>query len=90
MYAPQKVKAQGMNFMCAEQVFAWLSRFKRILCSMPKTDHLFFCIVLSGEEISTQNYASVLEGSLYFQGAKKTFLLLNNELIYIYATIMLL
>lgn len=46
MYSPTKVKEQnkeqGMNFMSAEQVFAWLSRYKRILSAMPKYHHLFY------------------------------------------------
>ena len=46
-YSPSKVKEDNqeegkmMNFMSAEQVFAWLSRYKRILCAMPKCHHLF-------------------------------------------------
>ena len=31
-----------MNTMCCEQTFAWLSRYKRILTSMPKTHHHFY------------------------------------------------
>lgn len=30
------------NLMTAEQTFAWLSRYKRILCSMDKLHHQFF------------------------------------------------
>ena len=30
-----------VNFMCAEQTFAWQSRYRRILSSMTKTHHLF-------------------------------------------------
>ncbi len=43
-YDPIKLKEQlpGMNTMAAEQTFVWLARFKKILCSMPKTHHLFF------------------------------------------------
>ena len=43
-YHPKKVKENhpDYNLMCAEQVFAWLSRFKRITCSMNKTHHCFF------------------------------------------------
>lgn len=47
-YAPSKVKNdlsdndQSLNFMSAEQVFAWLSRYKRILSAMPKTHHLYY------------------------------------------------
>ena len=32
----------NINLMCAEQTFAWLSRYRRILTSMTKTHHLFF------------------------------------------------
>ena len=28
--------------MAAEQTFVWLSRFKKILCAMPKVHHLFY------------------------------------------------
>ncbi len=31
-----------MNTMACEQTFAWLSRFKKILCAMPKTHHHFY------------------------------------------------
>lgn len=31
-----------MNTMSCEQTFAWLSRFKRILCAMPKVHHHFY------------------------------------------------
>ena len=34
----------NVNFMCAEQTFARLSRYHRILCSMPKTHHLFYIV----------------------------------------------
>lgn len=30
------------NTMAAEQTFVWLSRFKKILCAMPKVHHLFY------------------------------------------------
>ena len=43
-YNPLEVKRDNTqyNFVCAEQVFAWLSRFKKITCSMNKTHHCFF------------------------------------------------
>lgn len=43
-YNPEKLKKEHpeMNTMCCEQTFAWLSRFKRILSSMPKTHHHFY------------------------------------------------
>ena len=31
-----------MNTMSCEQTFAWLSRFKKILCAMPKVHHHFY------------------------------------------------
>ena len=35
------------NTMAAEQTFVWLSRYKKILCAMPKVHHLFYlhCMV---------------------------------------------
>ena len=30
------------NFMIAEETFAWLSRYRRILASMNKTHHMYF------------------------------------------------
>ena len=30
------------NTVAAEQTFVWLSRFKKILCAMPKVHHLFY------------------------------------------------
>ena len=43
-YDPKKIKDIHLkvNFECAEQTFSWLSRFKHILCTMPKTHHLFY------------------------------------------------
>lgn len=43
-YNPEKVKEKlpDGNTMAGEQTFTWLSRFKRILCSMPKVHHMFF------------------------------------------------
>lgn len=43
-YHPKKVKDANpsYNLMCAEQVFSWLSRFKRITSAMNKTHHCFF------------------------------------------------
>ena len=45
-YDPVKLKEQlpGLNTMAAEQTFVWLARFKKILCFMPKTHHLFLSI----------------------------------------------
>ena len=43
-YNPEQAKTMypNVSFMCAEQTFSWLSRYRRILCAMPKTHHLFF------------------------------------------------
>ena len=43
-YSPEQLKKEHphMNTMCCEQTFAWLSRYKRILSSMPKTHHHFY------------------------------------------------
>ena len=43
-YDPESLKKEqpDMNTMCCEQTFAWLSRYKRILNSMPKTHHHFY------------------------------------------------
>lgn len=43
-YHPKIVKEKHPNYnlVCAEQVFAWLSRFKKITCSMNKVHHCFF------------------------------------------------
>ena len=43
-YDPAKLKEllPDINTMAAEQTFVWLSRFKKILCAMPKVHHLFY------------------------------------------------
>ena len=43
-YHPKQIKDAHptYNLMCAEQVFSWLSRYKRITSSMNKTHHCFF------------------------------------------------
>ena len=43
-YDPSGLKEEipNGNTMAAEQTFVWLSRFKKILCAMPKVHHLFF------------------------------------------------
>lgn len=53
-YHPDKAHNvnKDINLMCAEQTFVWLSRYKRIICSMNKSHHLFFLhrlIVLRNE-----------------------------------------
>ena len=39
LYSPESVKLENpnTNTMCCEQTFAWLSTYKRLLNSMPKT-----------------------------------------------------
>ena len=43
-YHPGTIKESHpeYNLMCAEQTFTWLSRYKKILCSMNKTHHCFY------------------------------------------------
>ena len=43
-YNPANLKKElpDGNTMAAEQTFVWLSRFKKILCAMPKVHHLFY------------------------------------------------
>ena len=43
-YNPANLKKElpDGNTMAAEQTFVWLSRFKNILCAMPKVHHLFY------------------------------------------------
>ena len=44
IYHPKRVKEKNphFNLMCAEQTFAWLSRYKRICSAMNKTHQCFF------------------------------------------------
>ena len=42
LYNPEIFKNPEMNTMSCEQTFAWLSRYKRILSSMPKRHHHFY------------------------------------------------
>ena len=43
-YNPAKLKdiLPDWHTMAGKQTFTWLSRFKKILCSMPKAHHMFF------------------------------------------------
>ena len=43
-YNPEVVKtiSKTTNTMSCEQTFAWLSRFKKVICAMPKTHFHFF------------------------------------------------
>ena len=42
-YNPQSLKEKCLSYntMCCKQTFVWLSRFKKILCAMPK-EHFHF------------------------------------------------
>ena len=44
LYSPDEVKNMNpkWNTQAGEQTFTWLSRFKHIVCSMPKSHHLFY------------------------------------------------
>ena len=44
LYDPGKLKSKfpDVNTMACEQTFAWLSRYKKIVCSMPKVHHHFY------------------------------------------------
>ena len=44
LYDPGQFKNAHPNFntQAGEQTFAWISRYKRILCAMPKNHHLFY------------------------------------------------
>lgn len=44
MYSPKKLKEDhpDYNTMVCEQTFAWMSRYKKIVCSMPKVHHHFY------------------------------------------------
>ena len=53
-----------MNTMSCEQTFAWLSRFKKILCAMPKEHHCFYTASWS-ESLETSTFPSdicIVEG----------------------------
>lgn len=43
-YCPEQVKADhpSWNTQAGEQTFSWLSRFKKVVCSMSKAHHLFY------------------------------------------------
>ncbi|XP_022102484.1 uncharacterized protein LOC110985613 [Acanthaster planci] len=41
-YNPDDHLLETDNTLCAEQTFVWLSRYKKILCAMPKLHHLFY------------------------------------------------
>ena len=44
LFSPKKLKELNPNFntQAGEQTFAWIGRFKHIVCAMNKTHHLFF------------------------------------------------
>ncbi len=43
-YSPDSLKTENpdYNTMVCEQTFSWLSRYKRIVCAMPKVHHHFY------------------------------------------------
>ena len=41
-YNPDRLEGENFNTMSCEQTFAWLSRYKKILCAMPKTHYHFY------------------------------------------------
>ncbi|XP_022111569.1 uncharacterized protein LOC110990776, partial [Acanthaster planci] len=41
-YHPDAHLEENDNTISCEQTFVWLGRFKKILCAMPKTHHLFY------------------------------------------------
>ena len=59
-YSPDKVKKAHphWNTQAGEQTFTWLSRFKHIVCSMPKTHHLFYIhrMVMRRNEYTSKCY----------------------------------
>ena len=44
LYSPSQLKDQNPNFntQAGEQTFAWVGRFKNIICAMNKTHHMFY------------------------------------------------
>lgn len=68
-YTPARVKEEHphYNTMVCEQTFVWLSRFKKIVCSMPKEHHLFSFTEWWREETDTQNVATLCTKSPYYQ-----------------------
>ena len=62
------------NLMCAEQTFTWLSRYKKILCSMNKTHHCFFSppSCKTKKQVAIPNCALKLEGNCCCQRSHVT------------------
>lgn len=62
LYNPKhfKEKHPSYNTQAGEQSFAWISRFKHILCAMPKNHHLFYLhrMVLRRNSYTTRCYQS--------------------------------
>ena len=48
------------NMMCAEQTLVWLSRYKKMMCAMNTTHHLFFlrCIIVHRNGYTQKCHAS--------------------------------
>ena len=42
LYNPNDHLKESDNTLSCEQTFVWLSRFKKIVCAMPKNHHLFY------------------------------------------------
>lgn len=62
LYNPKNFKDKHPNYntQASEQSFAWISRFKHILCAMPKNHHLFYLhrMVLRRNSYTTRCYQS--------------------------------
>ena len=73
LYNPKKAtdSIPDCNLMIAEQTFSWLSRYKKILNSMPKNHHLFFCIGLCIDVTNTLNCVRGWRGSHCSQSLRR-------------------
>ena len=68
-YNPEKIKQEipGGNTIAAEQTFVWLSRFKKILCAMPKCIICFTFIAWLSTEMPTRLLVIEIRRNLYYQ-----------------------
>ena len=66
-YNPDKILPKEYNTMASEQLFSWLSRFKKIINSMSQIHHLFFYIEYARDAMPTLHRASVEAYSHYCQ-----------------------
>ena len=75
LYHPATVKEKNpsisFNFMACEQTFVWLSRFKRILCAMPKEHHLFMLHRLIVRRNHYTQLCHTVRRSLYLPKAQR-------------------